>query len=81
MSGRPPITSRTGHRGDKNDCTAPGKVFKPGQQERRQEAKAAQAERTSLSALIESSLPPRSYTARAQARIAAREDDQGFEIG
>ncbi len=80
MPGRPPITGRTGHRGNKNDCTAPGKVFKPGPKERRQEAAAAQAERTSLSALIESSLPPRSYTARAQERIA-RKDDQGFEIG
>ena len=50
---RPPVTSRTGHRGGKNDCTAPGKVFKPGQQENRAERIRQQEARTSLRSLAD----------------------------
>ena len=48
---RPPVSSRTGHRGGRDDCKAPGGVFKPGQQESRAERIRQQEARTSLRSL------------------------------
>jgi hypothetical protein len=50
---RPPVTSRTGHRDDRNECKEPGQVFKPGKQANHAERIALTQQRTTLSSLID----------------------------
>lgn len=74
---RPPVTSRTGHRGGKDDCKAPGGVFKSGKKAARDELAERAQQRTGLSELIEASRREISFAMR----FGQRDDGNDKGIG